>query len=209
MAVTGDIWGSSATSDSTVGQKAWSSISNFEGNTTSTEMSFSGALAQVNSYYVKTTHVHGLSTGDTITNIAVAIERRCDNTDDYAKDTYVQLIVNGTIQATNKGFITVNWPTTKGWSATYASPPSGWGYGSTLTGADTLGIAFAAYCGGKHSSMWASRITMVITYTAASGTAYTMTITSATYTLTLYDAVLAYATGILSSAFNIFKKRRR
>jgi len=169
MAVTGDIYGSSATSDSTVGQKAWSNISNFDGNTTSTEMDFSGALAQVNSYYVKSAFLHGLIASDTITNIAVAIERRCDNTDDYAHDNYVQLIVDGTIQTTNKGFTSTNWPITKGWSATYTGNAASWGYGGTLTGTNTLGIAFAAYCGGKHSSMWASRIVMVIAYTTASG----------------------------------------
>lgn len=170
MTSVGPIYGSSCSNDAAVGNTAWDSPTNFEGDTTGFYANINGALSANDSNYLKSFYVHGLSSGDVITNISWDFERACDATDAAASDNYVQLIVDGVIQATNKKG--GNWPTTKAFSSAYSGAPTAyWGYSGTLTGASTIGIAMAANTGGKHSTAYAYRSRMTITYTPAGSSA--------------------------------------
>lgn len=174
MASVGPIYGSSCSNDATVGNTAWGSPTNFEGDTTGFYANINGALGANDSNYLKSFYVHGLASGDTITNISWEFERACDAVDSAASDNYVQLIVDGVIQATNKKG--GNWSTTKGFSTAYSGDPTAyWGYSGTLTGASTIGIAMAANTGGKHSSAQAYRSRMTITYTPAASSTVKIT----------------------------------
>jgi hypothetical protein len=162
---------STATNNTSIGSRSWSSVSNVYLSDNQNATASSLTSSSVSNYLVATGFGFAIPSGATITGIQVAVERRDGGVSSYryVRDNSIRIVKNGSITGTDFADTSTNWPTSDG-VATYGSASDLWGqtWTSSDINASNFGVAISVKgISSSSENAMIDNITITVNYTVA------------------------------------------